>query len=105
QSRELHFALRVGAGFEIEFAQSSEPVREVDLHGNPVHRLAVGTVHGEIHRAWAGASVNDCDFTIARGLAVQLGAGEQTQNRQKQTRKNGGFHDPDYRMKELRLSL
>src|SRR6266568_6605673 len=51
KSGELHFAVGVGACFEIEFPDSAKAIGDVDLHLCSVNRLAVGTSQGKLDRA------------------------------------------------------
>ena len=57
QSRELHFALRVGAAFQVELVESPEAVGDVHFDRGPIGGFAVGGVDGEFQRAAAQVSV------------------------------------------------
>jgi hypothetical protein len=43
QSGELHFAVRIGAGLEIELVKSAKAIRDVNFDGRRPGGLAVGS--------------------------------------------------------------
>lgn len=66
KSGELHFAVGVGAGFEIEAADAGESVGDVNFDGGGVDGLGVRVSDREIQGAWAGAAVHHGNF-LRRG--------------------------------------
>src|SRR6266567_6379556 len=59
KSGEPHFAVGVGAGFEIEFSDSAKAIGDVDLHLRSVNRLAVGSSQGKLDRAGTRFTVHN----------------------------------------------
>lgn len=51
QSGELHFAVRIGAGLEIELVKSAKAIRDVNFDGRRPGGLAVGSGDREFNRA------------------------------------------------------
>src|SRR5262249_7339640 len=101
KSGESDFAVGVGSGLEVEAADSGESVGDVHVDGSGVSGLGVCVVHGQLQRAWTGASVHDGDFLTCggRGLIVWFGLTGREEARDDENRKqNGGrsIHGRNY---------
>ncbi len=66
KSGELHLSIRVGSSFEIEPADSTKAVGDVDLYRSRVSRLSIRAAHSQFQRAGTGSAVHHRKLFVVR---------------------------------------
>jgi len=58
EAGELHLAVNIGAGFEVEFVESAETIGDMNFDGGRSRGLAVGSGDSQVNRAAAEGTVD-----------------------------------------------
>ena len=87
--------LRICAPFQIEFVESTESVRDVDLDGRSIDWFAVGSIDGKLQRAGPQGAV-DRGNVLLRGLGFGLGGAGPAEHGCQQENAQGVMFDGSF---------